>query len=141
MKLFDRKWKLIVKPYEGKSFSNFAAGEDLSDLDFTFEAKKTSIPLQPNTLKLSIFNLSKATRSMLESGKNRVILEAGYKERDDVTAFGGGTGMAKIFNGQVRAAWSDGGKGPDWVTHLDTGDGFMEMALAQLNVNLEPKVS
>lgn len=83
--------------------------------------------MKPNSLKMRIFNLSPSHRKEFESGKNRVILQAGYTE-----------GMTQIFNGQVRAAWS-AHEGSDWVTYLDTGDSFMEVSLAGINTSMAPK--
>jgi len=101
----------------------------LSDFDCTFSAKKTNTPLQPNTLELQLYNLHPDRRAELAKHKNRVIFSAGYDDN-----------FGEIFNGEVMAAWSVR-EGPDWITHLVTGEGMMPIAMAGINTSLGKKAT
>lgn len=131
MKFFERKWRLVVGDAtavkESSPLARLPANAlELSEFDCEFKAKKTLTPLQPNSLKLRIYNLTPSHRKLFESGRLRVIFDAGYK--DDTV---------QVFNGQVRSAYSMK-EGNNWITYLDTGDSFMEVALAQINTSMGP---
>lgn len=111
-KLFKRKIQLQIDSL------------DLSQFDCKFEAKKTNTPLQPNSLELQVYNLLPEHRATLEKHKNRLILSAGYDEN-----------FGEIFNGEVMAAWTVR-EGPDWVTHVATGEGMMPIAMAGINTSM-----
>lgn len=122
MKFFGRAIRLQVED------------QDMSNFDCEFTAKKTLIPMQPNTLKMQIYNLNPAHRKSLETKKNYVRLDAGYTGID-----GKSPEFVQVFQGQVRSAYSLREKN-NWITYLDTGDSFMEIALAQINTSMGPKV-
>jgi hypothetical protein len=103
-RLWDRAYKLQV----GEVVIDSSAGETI---DIEFSATRTT-KREPNTLELSIFNLSENTRRKLqESEDSTARLEAGYAERSGV-----------LFFGNIRSVLSNK-EGPDWVTSIECGDG------------------
>lgn len=104
------------------------SGIDVSNLDCGFKAKKTLKP-EANTCNLQLFNLSPASRSLLEIPKKLVLrLEAGYPDN-----------VAQIYLGEIRGATS-GRSGADIVTTIETGDSEKELQTAHINLSVGPKV-
>ncbi len=103
-------------------------GLDVSGFDFEFVVEKTLKP-EPNTCSVTIYNLSETSRQVMSGGHKLTLkLEAGYQ---------GGTSL--IYLGDVRSAWTER-SGPDFITHLESGDGEKEMRKARLNVAYGAKV-
>ncbi len=125
---FRRTSRLRIRQDFGSAPS--PKGLDLSNLDVEFDIKKAATPLKPNSCELKIYNLTKEHRQYLEAGRNRLIFEAGYNDEN-----------VQLFNGQTRYAWSEWQDSGDWITTLQTGDGIMPMALAQINTNLGKSAS
>lgn len=103
-------------------------GLDVSGLDFEFTVEKTLKP-EPNTCEILVYNLSESSRKSMSGGhKLTVKLEAGYL---------GGTSL--LYLGEVRAAWTEK-KGPDFITHIESGDGEKEIAKNRIQVSRGAKV-
>lgn len=93
----------------------------ITGLRVKFEIMK-SLRKEPNTAKLSIYNLAEPHRRALQE-KKRVPtrIEAGYPDN-----------LSQIFIGNLRNVYSSL-EGEDWVTHLEAGDGELAMRTARLN--------
>ncbi len=94
--LYDRKWALSV------------AEIDLSDLDIAFRVER-STRREPNTAEIRVWNLSPATRAVVEIG-GIVVLRAGYAD------------PPMLFRGDSRAIWTTR-EGSDWITTITARDG------------------
>lgn len=82
----------------------------ITGLRMQFKVDKTSKP-DPNTLDLTIYNLSADTRARLAATKRpQVIVEAGYQQTE------------QLFKGDARTVYSVR-QGPDWLTKVQCGDG------------------
>lgn len=92
----------------------------VAGLHLNFRAEKDNLG-HPNTLDLSIFNLSAQTRTRMQREGGYVRLEAGYAGQ----AAKGGDGLVHypvLFEGNARTI-DHIRKGPDWITHVQCGDG------------------
>lgn len=133
-KLFGRAFKLVVGvpdnpdiKVEAEFDGSDTRGLDVSGFDIDFTIEKTLKP-EPNTCDIKVYNLSEVNRKILSGSKLTVKLEAGYK---------GATSL--LYFGEVRAAWTDR-QGPDFITHLESGDGEKEIAKSRINVARGAKV-
>lgn len=100
-----------------------STGMDVSGFDVEFSVERSLKSEEPNTCDIRVYNLSETSRKAMSGGhKLTVSLEAGYQ---------GNTSL--LFLGEVRNAWTDR-QGPDFVTHLESGDGEEEIRKARLNV-------
>lgn len=81
-----------------------------TNLRVSFEIEKTN-ESNPNAARIDVYNLSEATRSLLEAANTRVVLEAGYKDT-----------VAAIFMGNVTKVVHEK-SGPDLVTKIEAADG------------------
>jgi hypothetical protein len=79
-------------------------------LRIVFQVEKNS-ESNPNTAKISVYNLSAEGRSLAEHKSAIVILEVGYGER-----------IEQLFYGDITRAYISR-QGPDWVTTVECGDG------------------
>lgn len=79
---------------------------------------------KPNKGQIDIFNLNEEHRTSLSEraakGPVRVKLEAGYVD-----------GTSLIFAGDLRVLYHER-KGPDWMTHIESGDGDRIAATARI---------
>lgn len=102
--LLKRAWKLNI--------------EDLvtEDLRLVFHVTKT-LEKEPNTMSVTVFNLSDSSRSLLDAVGMKMVLEAGYKNKD----LGTDT-RAVIFSGQSRLC-DHTHDSEDWETRIQCGDG------------------
>jgi hypothetical protein len=105
--LFNRAATLIV----GKTKTT---GTKYAGFRISFEVDKTS-ESTPNPAKVSIYNLSRDTRSALEQKGLIMILEAGYSGIEDEP------NVAQLFVGDVRRVKTVR-QGPDLITTLEAGD-------------------
>jgi hypothetical protein len=86
----------------------------------------------PNTAELAIYNLSRASRARMESGRNLpVVIEAGYQE----------TGLFVIYAGAMRAAFNRPEKDGSWATILRAGDGDKARRGKKRTTSARPGVS
>ncbi len=103
-------------------------GLDVSGFDIEFEVEKTLKP-EPNTCAISVYNLSEDSRQILSGGhKLTVRLDAGYKGA-----------LSQLYLGEVRAAWTER-SGPDFITHLESGDSEQEIAKSRIRASYGPKI-
>lgn len=107
MALFNRIAELEVGQPGGK-------GVLIRDLRFSFNIEKTSSETL-NESTLSIYNLNKETRKLIEVPNNQVTLRAGYA--DDI-------GLINIFTGITRRTLTTR-EGSDWVTNIELDDGLL----------------
>lgn len=124
--LFDRRVTVTVDTIQ------------FTDLDVAFKVEKTLKP-QPNTCELSIWNLTQEHQAQLEQLRPRAKgavttgvpckIEAGYKDSTSL-----------IWLGDLRTV-DTVRDGPDWVTHLTSGDGEKAWKNAKLHVSYGPKTS
>lgn len=84
----------------------------IADLRVQFKIKQ-SLTKEPNTLQLSIFNLSAETRGKMQSKGVQIIVEAGYADT-----------IAQIFKG-TSTVIDHVHEGPDWITKVQCGDGVI----------------
>lgn len=109
MKLFDRKYRLIVEDI------------DCTNLDFSFSISK-SIKSEPNTADISIINLNANQRSRLENLKAASVqLEAGYQDDYQV-----------IFLGDLRTGIAIRTEN-EWILNLKAGEGEQAIRKARIN--------
>jgi len=101
---FGREASLIVAPVGG------GAGVELSSLRVSFEIERTSTS-EPNAAVIQIYNLSAATRGLLQEKDQGVELRAGYKDL-----------VQRLFVGVVRRV-EHRREGVDVVTELECKDG------------------
>jgi hypothetical protein len=105
-----------------------ATGADVSGFDFEFEVEKTLKP-EPNTCAIRLYNVAAATRQQLSGvQKLSVQLDAGYQGN-----------LTTLYLGEVRAAWTER-QGPDFITHIESGDGEKQFQGSRLNASYGPKV-
>ena len=117
--LFGRSYNIVVAP-TGSPF-----GLDVSELRCEFKVKKSLKP-EPNVAEIKIYNLSEASRKVLENSEKLVVrLEAGYVD----------TGTSQLFLGEVRSAFT-AAEGADVITTITTGDSEKEMQEAKLNMTV-----
>jgi len=116
MLLYEQAYRLKVHDIE------------FTELDIEFTVTKT-LKKTPNTLELTIYNLTEEHRRRLEKAVNPVVtLEAGYKNN-----------IALIFQGIMRDVHSSY-RPPDWVTELGGGDGERTLRIARINKSYSPGV-
>jgi uncharacterized protein YwbE len=133
--LFDRRCRLLVStttdtPNDFKTVTDNVTeinGGKTSDkqrpgLRIKFTATKT-LKKEPNTAEISVFNLSKETRSKLHGHGVKVFIEAGYA---------GKAGLFRVFSGDVRTV-DHVRNGPDWETVFKCGDGERAFQYARIN--------
>lgn len=133
--LYLRKVVLDVIPATGSA-------KRIDGLRIKFNIEKTN-EKTPNDARIEIFNLSDATRSMLEAKNTRVSLAVGY----DGLAPGGflGTGLgsssnvASIFVGNVKKAIHER-TGADIITKVDAADGGNRYRNSRLDKGFPPNV-
>lgn len=82
----------------------------ISDLRIQFKVKK-SLKKEPNTCEISVSNLNEQSRSALQKGKIKVVLEAGYPDN-----------ISQVFAGDSRTV-DQVLKGATWDTKVTCGDG------------------
>lgn len=98
---------------------------DFTGLRVSFSVEKTS-ESNPNTAKISIYNLNESSRGFCEKKGQALILEVGYAPlNQDVV-------KEIIFQGDTGKVSSER-RGPDWVTTFEVGDG--EKNLTNKNFN------
>lgn len=100
------------------------SGEKLG-LTVAFKIEKTDKPT-PNNSTIQIYNLSDSHRAQLEVNGIRCFLSAGYPGAESL-----------IFSGNVRFALTEK-QGPDWVTHLELGDGLTSLTAPRVNQAWRP---
>lgn len=125
-RLFDRRVTVTVDTLQ------------FSGLDVAFKVEK-DLKAKPNTCELSIWNLTPDHQAQLEQlapkDKKQATkgipcqIDAGYKDAASL-----------IWLGDLRTA-DTVREGPDWITHLSSGDGEKAWQNAKLHVSYGPKTS
>lgn len=92
-------------------------------LRYVFRVEK-SLAKDPNSLDLQIYNLSAESRAKVQAKGATCTLIAGYASQSEV-----------IFSGDVTAV-SHSHQGPDWVTHVQSGDGQNAFRSTRMSVSL-----
>lgn len=123
MPLFDRTAELIV----GQSGKD---GILIKDLRFSFKIEKT-LSETLNNSTLSIYNLNRDSRKLVETPNNAVILKAGYAQ--DV-------GPVTCFTGIVRRSLTVR-DGVDWRTDFELDDGMIAYRDSKHTISFAPGVS
>lgn len=101
------------------------AGIKVTSLRMAFKITK-DLTATPNKLDLQIWNLSEASRANIQTASADVKFIAGYRGAEE-TLF---SGQATIINHTKN--------GPDWITHLESGDGVFAGRLNRINENFAP---
>lgn len=122
MPLFDRVVELTIGQEGGK-------GVTITDLRISFSIEKGATK-NPNKCTCRIYNMSKATRELVQVVGNVLILKAGY--RQDI-------GAQTIFTGTITR-YLTVKEGPDLVTELEMMDGLLEFRDAKVSVSFAPGV-
>lgn len=91
-----------------------------------FKVKKT-LKGHPNTLDLTISNLSAQTRAAMQTKGAKVMLLAGYEENPDQL----------LFNGDARSI-DHVRRGPTWLTRVQCGDGEAAMQSRTVSLSFGP---
>lgn len=104
---------LIIEP-------RTVSGENQPLLRMRFDVTKTN-NREPNTAKLTIWNLAEDSRSKLQSEDLEVIIEAGYVDE-----------LVQIFKGDLETATTTK-ESVNWMTELELGDGSTLMQSSRIN--------
>jgi len=97
-------------------------------LRMAFNVEKT-LSADPNKADLQIWNLSKDSRSAIQTKNAPVIIEAGYVDT-----------LEQIFSGDMSFA-SHVREGIDWITRMQAGDGEKQYRSARINESFKAGVS
>lgn len=116
--LFGRIAQVIVGPPN-------KTGKLITELRVTFKVEKTS-ESNPNTMTCSIYNLSKATRSLCETKGNSIILRCGYEGN-----------VPLVFSGEICKATTER-NGPDHITTIESGDGQLAFDTSTVDQSFGP---
>lgn len=100
----------------------------VSGLRVSFKVTK-STGKEPNTLDLSITNLSEHSRANVKKKGVKVVLEAGYEE----------SGVGILFSGFSRTV-DHVRDGPNWVTKIQCGDGETAFRYTRVSESFRPGV-
>lgn len=131
--LFNRAYKVTIGPPGG-------SGKVWSGLRCHFKIHMTA-DSQPNTAELTLYNMSKASRSFVEDGSRTMtmLIEAGYTSE---------TSLPTIFTGRLELGTSGNGgqtsrhdQGVDWVTEVKATDGGHVARNVVLSKSFGPGIS
>lgn len=123
MALFDRVASLVIGKPNGDAI-------EIRDLRFAFSIEKGAGE-NPNKCTCRVFNLNPASRALVETVNNVLILKAGYKQ--DV-------GELTIFTGTVTRAITKR-ENADFVTELEMSDGGLEYRDTKTSFSFAPGVT
>lgn len=124
--LFNRDFTLVVTEDNGHALRIAARPIDAPEntrptLRVQFKIAK-NLNEAPNSAEVTIYNLSKDSRSKIQKKNAQMTIEAGYI---------GATG--KIFEGQMTIS-NHTKTGPDWVTKFEVGDGIQATQSTRVSV-------
>jgi hypothetical protein len=129
MKLFNRKYRLVLEPSDVAADARVREELTIEDLDIEFTVRKEH-QLKPNTAEVTIYNLSDHNRARLTQNKHdRIQIHAGYEE-----------GISMIFRGDVREVRHEKGH-LDWETRITAGDGERACQTARVSRSFGPDAS
>jgi hypothetical protein len=118
-KFFGRTAQVVLE--RATPFLPLRIGAPDESLHLQFTATKSTLG-QPDTLDLSIYNLSENSRSALQGAGSYVFLRAGY-ESDKAS-------LPTVFQGDIRTV-DHIRRGGDWVTRIQCGDGELPYRFGQ----------
>lgn len=121
MPRFERTYRLVVGPRGGKG------KEVLPPMRITFDIQKDAEE-KPNYHKVSVWNLSEATRDALVQPDNFMALYAGYAQE---------SGALLLAAGSVTFGFTYF-DGPDVVTELEVLDGYVEIRDTVVSLGFGP---
>lgn len=84
-----------------------------------------SLKKDPNTADLTIYNLNKDNRALLQEKDIRTTIEAGYADN-----------VSQIFDGVLEFG-SSIQQGTDWLTTIQSGDGAKQYKASRINISLK----
>jgi hypothetical protein len=111
--LFNRRASIVIGQYGG-------TGVRLDDLRISFSITK-SMKSSANEASITVYNMAKQSRDLLNAKSVAVQLAAGY-----------GDNVSVIFDGQVIKS-SVRRERPMWVTNIDGGDGIVPLSTGRLS--------
>lgn len=125
--IFGRACSVTVQaPWEfGALNGELTNALKVEGLRCTFAVTKT-LKKEPNTLDLKVYNYSSRSRAQMQKKGAQVVVEAGYVGE-----------TAIIFSGDARTI-DHVREGPDWITHIQCGDGEIATQFARINESFAP---
>lgn len=134
--LYLRKVVLDIIPTSG-------TGKRIEDLRIKFKVEKTN-ESSPNDATIEIYNLSEATRSLLEGKKTKVRLSIGYLGLNAGgiagTGVGGSSSVETVFIGDVTKT-TQKIESPDIITTVECADGDNRYRNARLEKGYPPNTN
>lgn len=99
----------------------------IKDLRVAFSIAKTSSQ-NPNKCTAKVYNLSEASRAVVEGANKVLILKAGYQDEG---------GALTIFTGTVIRSLTYV-ENADWITEFEMSDSFLEFRDAKITADFQP---
>lgn len=127
----DRLFKRAVQLTVSKPTGFFQDGNNavvIRDLRVTFSIEK-NLKKEPNTCKISVYNLAPPSRALMQTKPLRILLEAGYDGQ-----------VKRIFSGDLRYSESTH-TSVSWETAMQWADGDRAYRLARVARSFRPGVS
>jgi hypothetical protein len=119
----DHLWQRYVAVTFGNQETSEAT--KFEGLRVIFQVEKNA-ESNPNTAKISVYNLGARGRALAERQKAVVLLEVGYGNRRD-----------QLFYGDITRAYISR-QGPDWVTTVECGDGSDALRSVHIDKSYAP---
>ena len=119
--LYLRKVMVTIQPGSG-------SGRKIENLRIKFSCEKTN-ESSPNNCKVEIFNLSSASKGILEAKNSRLLLQAGYQDT-----------VETIFVGDITKTVHEI-DGPDIISKMEIGDGDNRFRTARIEESFPPGAS
>jgi len=121
--LFHRDMKVTAGTLQISAQDREGFDQPLLKMRLEVEAAVTS---GPNKCTLKIWNLSKDSRTRVQTSGDPLLIEAGY------------VGLTRVvFSGDIQFS-STNREGPNWITTISAGDGGSKYKNARINENLGP---
>lgn len=143
---------LTVKRFDQRDWRISVAGAELpKEIDCSFDIEKSKRPEDPNSCKLRIYNLSRASRDFISGISQNVKLnkkgtgKGSFKQvgaqtgdiRVDIEAGYIGAGRTRIFRGDLRTASSER-SGTDILTTIWGEDGGYSTLVSRVSASFPP---
>lgn len=119
----ERLWNRYVAVTLGSKET--AEAVKFTGLRVIFQVEK-NLESNPNTAKISVYNLSAQARALAEKEKAVVILDVGYGEN-----------IEQLFYGDITRAYISR-QGPDRVTTIECGDGSNALRSVHIDMSYAP---
>lgn len=121
-------WGRVLELLVGKVGGEAVAMDQSFRIVFAIQKTSTKTP---NRSTIRVYNANQNTRNVLHTPNSKAILRAGYSEAD---------GLVTIFIGDILNVTTYV-EGPDIITELDLGDGFLVSRDSFVSVGFEAGVS